>query len=194
MWDNRRNILEKTFETSLILGRFNHIHNGHKMLIDMSRKISKKTLILIGSSNKSGTLRNPYNVKLRKEIIEKIYGNEEDIIIAELADLTNENDITFEWGRYLLNNAEKIIGQKPDLMIYGKDESRKGWFYEEDIKNISEIVVSRDKIQISATKLREYLVHGNFEEWSKFVPKEIHDEFDILREELLKVDEYKNMI
>lgn len=186
--------MEKTFETSLILGRFNHLHNGHKMLIDMSRKISKKTLILIGSSNKSGTLRNPYSIELRKKIINRVYGKENDVIIAELTDMTDESDISFEWGRYLLNNTEKIIGQKPDLMIYGKDESRKGWFEESDIKDITEMVVSREKIRISATKLREYLVYGNFNEWSKYVPKEIYDDFEILREHLLKIDEYQNML
>lgn len=186
--------MEKIFEISLILGRFNHLHNGHKMLIDMSRKISNKTLVLIGSSNKSGTLRNPYTIELRKKIIEKVYGNEDDVIIAELSDLTHENDISFEWGRYLLNNSEKIIGKKTDLMIYGKDESRKGWFAEADVNNITELIVSREKIKISATKLREYLVYGNFNEWSKYVPKEIYEDFDMLRKELLKIDEYKNML
>lgn len=186
--------MEKIFETSLILGRFNHIHNGHIMLIEMSRKISKKTLVLIGSSDKSGTLRNPYKVELRENLINKIYKNDEDVIISRLNDLTNENDISFEWGRYLLENAERIIGQKPDLMIYGKDEARKGWFEEEDVKNITEIVVSRNKIEISATKLREYLVYGNIEEWKKFVPKEIHNDFEILRKELLEIKEYKDML
>ena len=64
--------MKKQFETSLILGRFNHIHNGHIMLVEMSRKLSEKTLILIGSSDKSGTLRNPYTIKLRKNLIFKI--------------------------------------------------------------------------------------------------------------------------
>lgn len=186
--------MKKLFETSLILGRFNHIHNGHIMLIEMSRKLSKKTLILIGSSDKNGTLRNPYTINLRKKLIDKIYEDKDDVIIAELADLTNENDISFEWGRYVLNNTEKIVGTKPDLMIYGKDESRKGWFEEKDVKNITELVVSRDKIKISATELRKHLVKNEFEKWSNFVPKEIHEDFNILREELLKIEEYKNML
>ena len=178
--------MEKVFETSLILGRFNHIHNGHIMLIELSRKISKKTLILIGSSDKSATLRNPYSANLRQNLINKIYGHEADVIIKKLDDLTDETDITFDWGRYLLKNAEDILGAKPDLMIYGKDESRKGWFAPEDIKNISELVLSREKINISATKLREYLVKNEFEKWCEY--------FDFLREELLKIEEYKSML
>lgn len=186
--------MEKEYELSLILGRFNHIHNGHIMLIEMSRKISKKTLVLIGSSDKSGTERNPYSVQLRETLIKKIYKNQNDIIIASMPDLTNEDDISFEWGRFLLNNVQKISGKKPDIMIYGKDESRKGWFDEQDIKDITELIVSRSKIEISATKLREYLLYNDFNNWSKFVPKELHSDFEMLRNELLKIDAYNKKL
>lgn len=186
--------MNKLFKTSLILGRFNHIHNGHIMLIEMSRKISEKTLILIGSSDKSGTLRNPYTADLRQSLINKIYANQNDVIIEQLDDLTDETDITFEWGRYLLKNAEKILGHKPELMIYGKDESRKGWFDSKDVQNISEMVVSRDKIKISATELRECLIKNDFEKWSLYVPNEIHEDFNFLRNELLKIEDYKKML
>ena len=182
--------MEKEFELSLVLGRFNHLHNGHKMIIDMSRKISKKTLILIGSSEKSGTVRNPYDVKIRRNIIEKVYNNQEDIIIGELKDLTNEADATIEWGRYLLKNVEIIAGRKPDVMIYGKDDSRKGWFDEDDVKDITDIIVSRKKMEISATRIRELLVEDNYDLWCKFVPKEIQGEYEFLRNELLKIKEY----
>lgn len=183
--------MEKEFELCLILGRYNHFHNGHKMIIDIARKLSKKTLILIGSSQEFGTVRNPYKVELRRKLIEEIYGKEEDIIISSLKDLTNENDISYEWGEYLLTETTKITGIKPDLMIYGKDESRKGWFREENVKDITEVVVSRDKLKISATKLREELVENNFENWSEFVPEDLHKYYSELREELLKIKEYQ---
>lgn len=183
--------MKKEFRLSLILGRYNHFHNGHKMLVDLSRKISEKTLILIGSSSESQTLRNPYDVRLREKLIKEIYANCPDVIIAELKDLTNENDISFEWGDYLIENATKIAGEKPDLMIYGKDESRKGWFREEAVKDITEIIVARNKIDISATTLRNYLVKNDFEAWTKFVPKELHKYYDELREELLRIKEYQ---
>lgn len=182
--------MEKKFELCLVLGRYNHFHNGHKMLVDMGRVFSKKTLILIGSSDISGTERNPYKVELRKKIITELYGNCEDVIISELEDLTNENDISFEWGDYLLKNATKKANQKPDLMIYGKDESRKGWFREEAVKDITELVVSRNKIEISATYLRSLIAKDDFDSWSKFVPEELHKFYPELREKLLEVIKY----
>lgn len=181
--------MEKRFELCLILGRYNHFHNGHKMLVEIGRVLSKKTLILIGSSNISGTIRNPYKVELRKKIISELYGKCDDVIISELEDLTNENDISFEWGDYLLENSTKIAGQKPDLMIYGKDESRKGWFRSDAVKDVTELVVSRNKIEVSATYLRSLLAQDNFEIWSKYVPNEVHKFYKELREELSKIDE-----
>lgn len=183
--------MKKEFKLCLILGRYNHFHNGHKMLVDLSRSISEKTLILIGSSSEKGTLRNPYDVKLREKLIKEMYGNFSDVIIAKLEDLTDENDISFEWGDYLIENATKIADEKPDLMIYGKDESRKGWFREEAVQDVTEIVVSRNKIDISATTLRKCLVKDDFDTWIKFVPKELHKYYNELREELLRIKEYQ---
>ena len=180
--------MNKEFELCLILGRYNHFHNGHKMIIDLARKLSNKTLILIGSSQEYGTLRNPYKVEFRKELIEEIYKNEKDVIIDTLKDYTNENDISYEWGDYLLKEATKKAGMKPDLMVYGKDESRKDWFRKEIVQDITELVVSREKINISATTLRKFLVQNNFEKWSEYVPKDLHKFYYKLREELLKLD------
>ena len=182
--------MEKKFEFGLVLGRFHPMHNGHKEIIDMARQLCKKTLILVSSAQESGTLRNPFQLETRKNVIRRVYDDDE-VIIDTLQDLTNENDISFEWGRYILDNVEKMYAVMPDLMVYGKDESRKGWFSEEDSKKFSEVIVARNKIEISATKLREYLVQNEKEKWQKYVPEQIWDMYEELREELLQIDCYK---
>lgn len=178
--------MEKIFELGLVLGRFQTFHKGHKQLIDVTRNLCKKTLILIGSAQESGTSRNPFKLEIRKEMISQIYA-QNDVSICALDDMTNEDDICFEWGSYILENVEKMIGRLPDLMVYGKDESRKGWFSDEDSKKFSELMIARDKINISATKLREFLVQDKKQEWQKYVPEEIWDKYEVLREELLKL-------
>jgi len=174
------------FEFGLILGRFNHFHNGHKRLVDISRNLCKKTLILIGSAGESGTLRNPFKLETRKKVISKVY-NVEDVIIGELDDMTNENDICFEWGRYILDNVKEKYHVIPDLMIYGKDDSRKGWFSEEDSKLFSEFIITRNQINISATQLRNYLLENNKKDWCRYVPDQILDMYEELREEYKKI-------
>lgn len=184
--------MEKIFKLGLVLGRFNHIHNGHKQIINASRMVCEKTLILVGSAQESGTLRNPFKLETRQKAIARIY-NSDDVIIGELKDYTNEKDISPAWGRYILENVNKDYGEIPDLMIYGKDESRKGWFSDEDSQKFSELIISRDKIKISATELRKYMVDDNEEKWRDFVPEEIWDMYDELRDELISVECYKCM-
>ena len=185
---------EKEYEFSLILGRFNHIHLGHKMLIDESIKKAKKTLVLIGSMQEKGTLRNPFSYDTRKRLIEKIYKDESSIIISGLEDMSNEHDISYEWGRYILDNVYEMTNLKPDIMFYGNDESRNGWFSEEDIKGIHEEVISRDIFKISATYLRGLIITNNKDEWMKYVHENIYDEFENLRNELINIDIYKEIL
>lgn len=61
-----------------------------------------RVLILIGLAQECGTERNPLNINTRTKILQEIYGYQPNIMIYGLADLTNENDICHEWGRYLL--------------------------------------------------------------------------------------------
>ena len=83
--------LNKKYELSLVLGRFNHIHKGHEMLINESLKVAEKTLILLGSAQEEETLRNPFKLSTRKRLIKKIY-NDDSIIIEGLNDMSHEHD------------------------------------------------------------------------------------------------------
>lgn len=51
-----------TFDTSLLVGRFQTLHLGHMSLIDMGLKLFNRMLILVGSAQESVTERNPYDV------------------------------------------------------------------------------------------------------------------------------------
>lgn len=182
----------KKYNFSLVLGRLNHIHIGHEMLINESIKVSKETLVLLGSAQEEGTLRNPFKFDTRKRLVEKIY-NDDSIIVLGLNDMSHEHDISFKWGRYILDNVYSLTGKRPDLFVYGNDESRQGWFSDEDKKGIDEMIISRDIIKISATNLRGLILIGKKDEWVKYVSKNIHDEFDALREELLNISVYKEI-
>ena len=184
--------LEKKYELSLVLGRFNHIHNGHKMLIDKSIEMSKKTLILLGSAQESKTLRNPFLLETRKRLLKRIYDND-NIAIYGLNDMSHEHDISFKWGRYILDNVKHYMNREPDVMFYGNYESRNVWFDPEYIKGIDEQIISRDIIKISATNLRGLILTNKKDEWVKYVPEEIFDEFEALREELMNIEVYKEI-
>ena len=181
------------YDVGLLVGRFNIFHIGHKSLADLALTMCDRLLILVGSSQECGTLRNPFTIETRINMIKEIYPNE-NVIVHGLPDLTNENDITPEWGRYLLDKVHDSIGKNPDVMIYGNDESRSGWFAPEDIKDVLEIIVPRSEIPISATELRQLMIDNNYDKWCDYHSWELYRYYYDLRDELMKCSDYKENI
>lgn len=185
----------KPYDCGLICGRFQTFHIGHESLVETGLKLCDRVLILVGSSQESGTERNPYDVATRMDMLRAIYGNDSDVIMMHgLADLTDENDIRPEWGRYLLDAVDRYLYKTPELMIYGNDESRSRWFDPEDIRDTSEFIVNRGRIPISATMVREAMVFDRRKEWMSMVNPKLHKMYNRLREELMSVSFYQDML
>lgn len=183
----------KPYDVGLICGRFQTFHIGHESLVETGLKLCDRILILIGSAQECGTERNPYNINTRTKMLKSIYGDDPNIMIYGLADMTDENDIRPEWGRYLLDNADRYIYKPPELMIYGNDESRSHWFAPEDIIDTSELIVNRGRIPISATMVREKMVQDDRKEWMTMVNPKLHKMYNELRDELMTVPYYRDI-
>ena len=183
----------KPYDCGLICGRFQTFHIGHESLVDTGMKLCDRVLILIGSAQECGTERNPYNIVTRMDMLKSIYGDRSDVMIYGLSDMTDENDIRPEWGRYLLENVDRYIYKAPELMIYGNDESRSRWFAPEDIRDTSELIVNRGRIPISATMVRKAMVFDRRKEWMGMANPKLHKMYDRLRDELMTVPFYQEM-
>lgn len=182
---------KKPFDLGLVVGRFQHVHVGHEHMINTALRLCDRVLIFVGSSQETGSNpRNPYNVATRIEMIQEIY--ETNVIVRALPDMTDEDDINPAWGRYVLRNVQQAVYKLPEIMVYCNDEARSGWFDPEDIKGITEVIVSRAHIPISATRLREYLKFNERDLWMKNVNPRLHKHYDRLRAELLATPPYRN--
>ena len=49
----------KPYNSGIIVGRFQTFHNGHKDMIDRAVELCEEVGIFIGSSQESGTFKNP---------------------------------------------------------------------------------------------------------------------------------------
>lgn len=183
----------KPYDVGLICGRFQTFHKGHERLVDTGLMLCDRLLILIGSSQECGTERNPLNINTRTKMLKMVYGDNPNIMIYGLPDLSNENDIRPEWGKYLLENADRYIFKNPEIMIYGNDESRTAWFDKKDLKNTTELIINRSELPISATMLRQYMVEDNRKAWMQHVNPKLHKMYDELRSELMTVEFYQNL-
>lgn len=184
----------KPYDVGLICGRFQTFHKGHEKLVETGLLLCDRLLILVGSAQECGTERNPLNVITRVDVIREIYEGNSGIMVYGLPDMTNENDICPEWGRYLLQNVDRYIYKNPDVMIYGNDESRSGWFDKKDLKNTTELIINREELPISATMLRKLMVFDQRKEWMQYVNPKLHKRYDDLRRELMSVPFYQNML
>lgn len=182
----------KPYDVGLICGRFQTFHKGHEKLVNTGLMLCDRLLILIGSAQECGTERNPLNINTRTKMLKTVYGDSSNVMIYGLSDMTNENDICPEWGRYLLKNVDRYIYKNPEVMIYGNDESRSGWFDKKDLKNTTELIINRDEVPISATMLRKLMVKDNRKEWMKWVNPRLHKMYDELRNELMSVEYYQS--
>lgn len=186
-------ISDRAYDTGLLVGRFQTFHKGHQKLVETGLLLCDRLLILVGSAQECGTERNPLNIETRIQMIKAVYPDDSRVMIYALSDLSSENDIRPEWGRYVLENVDRYIYKAPELMIYGNDESRSQWFDTEDIKDTSEFIVNRGALPISATMLRELMVKDNRREWMKWVDPKLHKMYDRLRNELMSVPFYQEM-
>lgn len=139
------------FKLGFIYGRFQLVHKGHEQLINMGLEMCEKFVVLVGSSQESRTDKNPFTFEERKEMLERIY-NEGQLIILPIVDIgAGYNAI---WGNYLMNTIKVAVGEYPDFCIRGTEDDRNEWIDKKIFPNLSELIISRDLIKISASRLR----------------------------------------
>lgn len=183
------------YDLGVICGRFGHEQIGHVSLFETSRMLCKRTLILVGSSQEYGTLRNPFRVETRIDVIRETYPgeSEEKFKVCGIKDLTNEYDVTSDWGKFVKSEVEHHMHKFANVMVYGNDEFRSQWFAAEDLTNTVEIIIPRSTIPISGTMIRGMLLIDDEATWQKFTPELIHSMYPRLRDELMQVDVYKDI-
>lgn len=167
----------KAFKLGIIVGRFQTFHIGHECVVNKASQLCERVGIFIGSSQEEGTLKNPFSYEMRKDILQKIFGD--SVYIYPLPDIGVGNNST--WGDYVLENVEKRFGMLPDLLISGKEERRISWFDGVAGVSVSELYIPKT-IDISATQMRDHLINGEFELWKEYTNNKLWSEYDKLRE------------
>lgn len=169
--------MSKLFKLGFIVGRFQLCHKGHEELINIGKSLCEKFVVIVGSTNESRTVKNPFTFEERKEMIHTVCG--EDVIVLPIVDI----GIGYvpEWGNYLINTIKANVGEEPDFAIRGAEFGREKWLPKE--KQISEFILDRSKIQISATQCRKDLLKFKADNLSnKYTPIQFEKYAEILRE------------
>ena len=172
--------MKKAYKLGIIVGRFQTFHNGHRMMIDKATELCERVGVFIGSSQESGTSKNPFTYETREGILHKIYGKK--IEIYPLPDIGVGNNS--KWGEYVLMSVIQRLGDTPDILISGKEEKRISWFDGVNGLSIAELYIPKT-VDISASRMRELFIEGDFETWKTYCDERLWDSFGEMRETVI---------
>ena len=189
----------------IFIGRFMPLHKGHEEIIEKAKKEFDEVIVIIGSSDNTITLRNPFDIETRIKMFQHIEG-------INILTIENSN-YDFEWWKQEINNivnqwcenqdveSISLIGCKKYSDSYWLDHFPQWKFWnvgklENDI-NATDI---RDGYFTFCEDLKDY--HSEFAGvvWREMVSDpvsevmiswRITDEFKRLRKELRFIKEYK---
>lgn len=167
---------EKAYRLGLVIGRFQIIHTGHEEIIRRAVELCDTVGVFVGSSQESGTAKNPFSYEMRKSMLTDIFGN--DISVHPLPDIGAGNNCI--WGEYVFQNVFDRFGEYPDLFVSGEEDRRTGWFPPDLFPELAQIFLPKS-IDISASRMREYLIEDNFDSWKKYSNPCLWDRYPMLR-------------
>ncbi len=168
--------MDKPFSLGIMVGRFQTMHIGHEQMIQIALDLCQEVGIFIGSSQESGTQKNPFSYEIRRGFIKDVFGDA--VKVAPLPDIGVGNNS--RWGEYVLENVEKTFGKQPDLLISGKEARRLDWFDGIRGLTIAELYIPKS-IDISASEMRSYFLQNNKEVWKTYMNPKQWDKYDMLR-------------
>ena len=170
----------KPFDLGITVGRFQTLHTGHVYMIEKAIAVCERVGIFVGSSQESGTFKNPYTYEQRERFLREVFGNK--VEIYPLPDIGVGNNST--WGDYVLENVRKRFGKSPDLLVSGKEERRVSWFDSVEGVSVAELYVPKI-IDVSASRMREFFISDRFDEWKEYTPKALWDDYEEMKAAVL---------
>lgn len=104
---------KKPYDYVVFIGRFQPFHNGHKEVIKKALELTDNLIVLIGSSNVSRSIRNPFTFKERKALIQKCFSNNIFKAILPL------NDYPYNDSRWIVEVTSKVydVIEKPPSKV-----------------------------------------------------------------------------
>lgn len=96
------------YDLLVFIGRFQPFHSEHRRIIEIALQKARKVLVLVGSSGKAPTVRNPFSFEERQYMIERSFdsGMRHNLIIQPLRDVTY-NDVA--WIKQVQRQVNEVV-------------------------------------------------------------------------------------
>lgn len=189
------------FETTVFIGRFQPVHNGHVAVIRQALQQSYQLIILVGSANRARDIRNPFTYVERVAMLKSCFTNAElaRIYFCPLDDYLYQNNAWVENVQRIVHERTARASDSIALIGHNKDSSS---FYLKLFPQWESIAATNVN-NINSTQIRNYYFENSIEVL-KYVPVSVahklndfmlgNDTYDIygkLQKEYRFVQEYK---
>lgn len=133
--------MSKKYKTAVFIGRFQPIHNAHMEIIKKGLEIADNLVVVVGSSNKPPTIKNPWDSEQRIDIIKKAILEEYDepinkkwsdftkpSILHRVSFVTTRDYLynDYKWSTEVYSKAiDKVATENKETVLLGcmKDDS-----------------------------------------------------------------------
>ena len=161
---------------TIVIGRFQPPHLGHKKIIEVARGFKGRTAIVMIRPSISAADTSPFDEEVRVQMINELVRREEDIIVpigtGFIGDFIHVlREFSYEPVR-IVCGTDRAEGYHKQINRYKKKLNLA----------ISIVEVSRGLDDVSATKVRETLKSKDEKEFKKLMPEELHSFFEPLTE------------
>lgn len=163
-----------TYDYMVYIGRFQPFHLAHYDIIRKALSISKKVLVLIGSSESPKTIENPFTYAERKSMIEdSFYGFKEQLIYSPLKDYPDDS----RWVEVVGGIISDVVGDSKKVGVIGHDKDHTSFYlnYFPQYEFLEVPAFPPYGETIDATKVRKLMFEGDFGFISGSVPNGVFD-------------------
>lgn len=182
-------------KVGVFLARMQPIHNAHLYMVEKACEECDEVTVILGSENKRDTLRNPFTIEKRREMLLASLPVEyrEKISVYEIPDWSMESKFADYkiWGRYFYYNVVSRINQKRFFLYYSDGQKMlDNWFENTEVREyITYRLFERSSLfdGLSATKIRNAFVNDDKEYIRKYCPDVVLEQFDYLKKYYLGV-------
>lgn len=167
----------KKYDLAIFIGRMAPLHNAHLDNIRLADQIADRVVVILGSANAPCDERNPFSNRDRSFMVEAatIHDGIKGVGISFINDMPS-NDL---WAAEVMRLSTRYITgiKNPKVAIVGhkKDDSS---FYL-DLFPTWDFIESGAKMhgdeEMAATKIREYMFEGNFDDAGPMMPYGVWD-------------------
>lgn len=141
----------KSFDKIIYIGRFQPLHSGHMAVVRRARELADEVIVLVGSSNRARSVKNPFTFEERRDMIRAATNDSFHVRVVDLPD-SPYNDTAWVTDVNAVLRDETSPADKVGLIGYAKDESS---YYLTMFPRLEFVDVGEQFGTISATDIRE---------------------------------------